>query len=407
MESQVYIDLDGFESPFDTKGNVLSQPTNITTQLPLPEAQVTEPVQQTPGEQKAIDTIQALIDNHKPESDVVVEDDDTDADTTDDQGVPKTGSRKDALQAYLLDKYSKGEFTTAFNDMKENEDIESYVKRLPAKDLQELLDTNINKKAELNYEDVYKDVYESFHPKLKAAIDYVNLGGQDVEQVFSLLAQQEQVAALNPAEETDQKVIARNYLMATNFGNQQEVESQVTEWADDGKLEQKVAQFKPKLEQMYQQKIQAMNQQQAQYNEMQRQAAETYVQHVTEALKPGEIAGVKLDKKTINTLYQGLTQAAWPDVNNQPTTLLYHQLDKLQYSDKPDYNLLAEVLWHVTDPEGFRKAIGQSTANKAVEKVAMEIKNGQFNKGAASGIGADPEEKKIQRVPKVYNVLAQ
>lgn len=404
MDNQIYIDVDSFQSPFETGGNVLSQPNNITTALP--EKEVVEPIQQTPGEVKALDTIQQLIDQHKPESEVATEEEEE----TETEGVTgeegKTG-RKDALQAYLLDKYNKGEFTMAFNDMKEDEDITSYVKRLPAKDLQQLLDTNIARTKELSYEDVYQDVYQSLPPKLRDAIDLVNQGGTEVEAILSVIAQKEQVAMLNPAEETDAKILARTFLASRNFGNAQQIEEQITEWADNGKLEQKVSEFKPVLDQDYQQQMQAIKQQQIQINEMQRQAAEAYVYNVIEALKPGEIAGVKLDKKTINTLYQGLTQAAWPDVNNQPTTLLYHQLDKLQYSDKPDYNHLAAITWHAIDPEGFYKAMAQKGANKEVEKVAMQIKNSQFTKQGANGVGMDQEEKKITKVPKIYNVLAQ
>jgi hypothetical protein len=61
---------------------------------------------------------------------------------------------------------------------------------------------------------------------------------------------------LDPNDEYDQAEIARQYLYATQFGTAEEIEAEINDWSDLGKLEQKANQFKPKLDRMQEELLQ-------------------------------------------------------------------------------------------------------------------------------------------------------
>ena len=83
------------------------------------------------------------------------------------------------------------------------------------------------------------EFFESLPEELQYAAKYVADGGQDLKGLFAALAQVEQVREMNPADEYDQEMIVRQYLQATNFGNSDEIEEEITTWRDLGVLEKK------------------------------------------------------------------------------------------------------------------------------------------------------------------------
>jgi hypothetical protein len=207
---------------------------------------------------------------------------------------------------------------------------------------------------------------------------------------------------MNPKDENDQEGIVRQYLQASNFGTAEEIEEEVTTWKDLGVLEKKARQFKPKLDQMHEEMIQSQLQEQEYRKQQQEAAAEAYVQNVFQALRPAEINGIKLDKKVQAQLYSGLVQPQYPSISGKPTNLLGHLLEKYQFLE-PNYPLIAEALWLLSDPESYRGELKKQGKNAAVEQTVRQLKTEQSRKNISTY--QEEEENKPRKIARPQNIF--
>ena len=173
-------------------------------------------------------------------------------------------------------------------------------------------------------------------------------------------------------------------------------------WRDIGALEKKAKQFKPKLDQMQEEIVRSKIQEQEYRKQQQEQAAEAYMQNVFEALRPAEINGLKLDKKTQALLYTGLVQPQYQSVQGRPTNLLGHLLEKYQFVD-PNYPLIAEALWLLSDPDGYRNELKKQGKNAAVEQTVRQLKTEQARKNTSTYYEEDePRQRKIAKPQNIF-----
>lgn len=342
-----------------------------------------------------------VINEFKPPVGDEASDEDEPVDAPSQKGRAKV--EKDALVEYLKEKIESKEFSV-FEDYDEKTPLDEYLSKLPAKELRQLLDSNWQAKEQALINQTPAEFFESLPSELQYAAEYVAQGGKDLKGLFRALGEVEEVRQLDPSNENDQLVIAKSYLEATKFGTPEEISEQIEEWKDTGTIEKKVKQFKPKLDQMQEQQVQYKLKQQEEYNRQQQALAEYYTSNVFEALKPGELNGVKLDKKVQNMLYSGLTEVRPSSVSGKPVNLLGELLEKIQYSAQPDYKLLAEATYLLADPEGYRNAIRQQGKNEQVEKVVKQLKTEQYNKPGAPGL-SEPDKKLVNKMPKPRNVF--
>lgn len=295
---------------------------------------------------------------------------------------------RDGIASYLKGKIEAGDFQ-AFEDWDEKkETLDQYLAKQPVKALHQMLDANWEAKQKELLERTPKEFFEALPEELQVAAQYVMEGGTDMKNMFAALARVEQVKALDITTEDGQLETARAYLQATGFGRGKAdvVEKQVQEWKENGKLKEKAEEFKPDLDDMQKEQVQYQLQQQAEWNKQQKQAAQAYVGNVYKAIEKADLNGVKLDKKTQATIYNGLTQLAYPSASGRPTNLLGHLLDKIQYVE-PNFALLAEVTYLLSDPDGYRAAIKQMGKNDQVIDTVKQLKT-QQQMGAGTSAGA-------------------
>ena len=264
----------------------------------------------------------------------------------------------------------------AFDDDK---DLEDYT----TKDFRELFEANFQEKERKIKEDVPKEFFNALPDELKTAAKYVADGGQDLKGLFRTLAQVEEVFELDPEDENHQAEIARQYLYATNFGTPEEIEAEIEDWADVDKLGQKAKQFKPKLDRMQEEIVSRKLAEQETKKEQQVQAARQYTDNVYNVLSTGELDGVKLDKKVQNMLYSGLVQPSYPSISGKPTNMLGHLLEKYQFVE-PRHDLIAEALWLLADPEGYKSKIKDQGTKVATEKTVRMLKTEEAKKISSS-----------------------
>jgi len=267
------------------------------------------------------------------------------------------------------------------------------------KDFRELFEANFQERENTVKQNVPKEFFNALPEELQIAAKYVADGGQDLKGLFRTLAHVEEIIDLDPSNEVDQEEIARQYLWATNFGTAEEIEAEIQDWADMNKLEQKANQFKPKLDRMQEEIVARQLAEQEHKKEQQQRQARAYTDSVYNTLAAGEIGGVKLDKKTQSILYSGLVQPNYPSISGKNTNLLGHLLEKYQFVE-PNHGLIAEALWLLQDPDGYRNKIKEQGSKATVEKTVRSLKTEESRKLSSSSTNtgaADTKSAKPQR----------
>jgi hypothetical protein len=336
------------------------------------------------------------------DEEIVLEDDNLDSleDNRSKGGRPKT--EKSGLVEFLKKRIESNEMF-AFDDYDETkQSLDDYLGSLGEKDVEELWQANINNLKQEVASNTPQEFFQSLPEELQYAAKYVADGGQDLKGLFQALAQVEQVREMDPTDDNDQEGIVRSYLQATNFGTADEIEEELTTWKDLGVLEKKAKQFKPKLDSMQEQIVIAQLQEQEYRKQQQQQAAEAYQQNVFEALRPAEINGLKLDKKTQAQLYSGLVQPQYPSISGKPTNLLGHLLERYQFVE-PNYPLIAEALWLLSNPDEYRNNLMKQGKNEAVAQTVRQLKTEQSRKNTSTYHEEDePKSRKISRPQNIF-----
>jgi hypothetical protein len=337
----------------------------------------------------------------KEEKEKVVTKDDLDAllDLPDNEDKTKTTGRPRTDKSGLVDTMSKlidEGLIIPFDDEKSMEEYS-------LKDWKELLEANFQEREKAVRQETPRQFFESLPEELQYAAKYVADGGQDLKGLFKALAEVEEVREMSTDDSNDQEYIIRSYLRATGFGNDSEIDEEISTWKDLGKLEQQAKKFKPKLDAMQEQVVKHQLARQEDLKRQQQEAAEEYVSHVYTALKAAEINGLKLDKKTQASLYTGLVQPQYPSISGKPTNLLGHLLEKYQFVE-PNYSLIAEALWLLSDPDNYRQSLVKQGKNQAVEQTVRQLKTEQSNKIASSSTEEyEPEQQR--RISRNTNIF--
>lgn len=350
-----------------------------------------ETIKEEENKEEKKETLETIINEIDPKKDEELETEEEKAK----KGRPTTD--KSGLVEFFKKRIESKEMFT-FDDYDETkQSLDEYLGSLSSKDLDELYTANINQFKEEVSANTPKEFFESLPSELQYAAQYVLDGGRDLKGLFQALAHVEQTRELSPANDGDQEQIIRSYLLATNFGTDEEISDEITNWKDLGILEKRAKQFKPKLDKMQEEQVAQRLAAQEQKKIQSQQAAKAYMDNVFEALRPGEINGLKLEKNTQAKLYAGLTQAQYPSMNGRPTNLLGHLLEKYQF-EEPNYSIIAEALWLLSDPEDYRKTIAKGAKNQATEEIARQLKIEQTKKSSSTGIEDEGSKtKKISR----------
>jgi hypothetical protein len=293
---------------------------------------------------------------------------------------PQTGRRK-VDKSGLVDLARKMIDEGALFGFDDDKPIEEY----STKDFRELFEANFQERENKIRQDTPKEFFQALPEELQVAAKYVADGGQDLKSLFRTLAQVEEMRQLDVSNEYDQAEIARQYLNATGFGTPEEIEQEITDWKDLERLEQKANQFKPKLDKMQEQIVSRQLAEQEHLKQQQAEQAKAYQENVYGTLANGSIGGIKLDKKVQGLLFSGLVQPNYPSISGKPTNLLGHLLEKYQFVE-PRHDLIAEALWLLADPNGYKTKVRQQGGKKATEEVVRKLKTEQSRKRTSSTV---------------------
>lgn len=263
-------------------------------------------------------------------------------------------------------------------------------------DFKELINSNFKEKEKAIRESTPQEFFEALPHELQYAAKYVADGGTDLKGLFKALSQAEETKSLDSSTERGQETIVREYLRATNFGTDEEIQDEIESWKDLSKLEAKANQFKPKLDKMQEQILQRQIREQQERKEKQEKASMNYAHSIYDTLAKGDLNGIKLNNKVKSMLYQGLIQPNYPSISGNQTNLFGHLIEKHQFVE-PNHELIAEALWLLADPEGYKTELRKETKNEAAKETARQLRFEQTNKN--NGESPDDLNKGKERTP--------
>ena len=375
-----------FSRKKDVDMSFIDKPTTEETKNEEPEAteETSEVVEEKKEEKKETvtpDQIDEILGDNQEEE------------VTAETETKKRGRKPISGVSDVFKKLIDEEKLLAFDDGK---DLDDY----SAKDWQELIQANLDEKANAVRRETPKQFFDSLPQELQIAARYVADGGTDLKGIFKALSVVEETRDLNVKDVKDQKHIIREYLSATGYGTQEEIDEEIEVWGDLGKLEQQANKFKPKLDKMQEQVVARKLQEQDMKRKQQEQASQNYMQNVYNTLKVGRVGDIKVDKKVQSFLYNGLVNPAYPSISGQNTNLLGHLLEKYQFVE-PNYNIVTEALWLLADPKGYKANIMKMGETKAVEKTVRKLKSAQSSKTSASvAQESEPAKRTTRKLPR-------
>lgn len=305
----------------------------------------------------------------------------------DDDNEGKDGSHKVYNNADIFKKLIEKKLIIPFEDDKP---LEEYTE----KDFIELMETNIEERSKDIEAKVQEEFFSSLPKELQMATKYVVDGGTDLQGLFRALLQSNQVQQLDANEPSHQEHIARAYLHATNFGTSEIIEDQIREWIENGTLEKRAKQFKPVIDKMQEEVVNKQLQEQEKFKQQQIEKRKAFIDNIANVLKVGELNGIKIDKKRQEMLFNEMTTTKYQARNGFPTNLFGKLLDDYQWGDKPRYDLIAEALWLLAEPEEYKKAIRESGKKEAAEEAVRKLKMAQESGESNSSMPEDKSERR-------------
>ena len=333
-------------------------------------------------------------------------------DEFDDDEPKKKGGRtktdKSGLVSFLKKRIENNEMF-AFDDYDETkQSLDDYLGSLSEKDVEELWTANVDSIKQDVAANTPKEFFESLPEELQYAAEYVAKGGQDLKGLFRALAHVEEVRELDVRQPEHQEIIVRQYLQATGFGNgdQELIEDQIEEWVNGGNLQKKANQFKPKLDDLQSEMLQGKLAQQEHFKQQQQAKKEAYMHNIYETLKPGELNGVKIDSKRQKMLWDELTTVKYESISGRPTNMLGKLLEDYQFGKQPRYDLIAETLWLLSDPEDYKENIRKQAKNEVVADTVRKLKTEEARKISSYTRDDDddqrPASRKITRQTNIF-----
>ena len=361
----------GESSGTEKKQNVFSNLKSDTSFLDKPEVKETAAtVPPVEGEETVAEETPAAADTSfldltpEAEAEAAAEGDDK-----------NKGGRPTALVTAAKNLIKEGVIKPFLDDKGVEEDMSNYT----AEDFQELITANLNNEKTGATEQVASQFFESLPPEMQQAYEYIANGGSDMKGMFNALASSTEMRDLDIKTESGQKQAIRAYLNATNYGTPEEIEDEIYTLEDRGDLEKKANQFKPKLDAMGQQIVnQKVAAQEAQAKQRADQS-QKYIESVYSTLEKGDLNGLNLDNRTQNMLYAGLVQSNYPSISGKQTNMLGHLLEKYQWVE-PRHDLIAEALWLLADPKGYKDNLGSGVEQETTKKTMRTLKTEQANK---------------------------
>lgn len=362
---------------------------NTTDSTKQPKPALDKPLENPEFDIAGIDLLDGLLtDTGIIDTDVAADDSNTDA--ADDKRGPGRPRKNDGELGFEVEALFEDELLFPFED-------ESPVKSV--KDLKELIKGNLEEARNKAKTESLEEYKNNLPPAVKYILDYTENGGDDIESLLKNIGQARQIDDLDIEQPSDQKEIIRQYLGMTGW-SPTEIEEEIESLLDisPDKLKSYASKLKPKLDRQQEEALNYKLEQAKQFKAQQEQARQFYVSNVVDTLKKGSLGDIKLTKEEQRDIYSALIEERYQSVNGSQTNRLGALLDKIQFSDKPDYALLAEITLLASDPVAYRAKVREQIKKEVTAETVKTIKGQQGLKKAGSTVEQPNNNKTIKRL---------
>lgn len=312
---------------------------------------------------------------------------------------PEYDASKDPANANADDKNKGGRPSTVISVVKkliekgtilpfDNDDkIEDYKEE----DFLELLEMNFKNQHDELSQQLPEQFFQNMPVEMQQAYQYIANGGTDIKDMFRVLSSSLEARDLDPKTPEGQKAIIRSYLSATQFGTPEEIEDEIYSYEDRNELDKKANQFKPKLDSMQEQIVNKKLADQEAAKKLRQQQSQMYIDSVYNTLEKGQLNGLQIDNRVQNMLYAGLVQSNYPSISGRQTNMLGHLLEKYQWVE-PNHGLIAEALWLLADPDGYRQSLATSVKAEVDKTTFRTLKTEQAARTQGHQAPAEPQD---------------
>lgn len=326
------------------------------------------------------DDISKLVDD-----DLENEDDDSDAKKSQNKG-GRPSLSKDALIEAATSLIEEG-VLQAFDDDKPLSDY-------TVNDFKELITANIENQVSTTAQNAPVELFQTLPEEVQAVVSYALNGGSDLKTVFGQLAKAQETFDLDVENANDQEVIVRQWLNSLDVDSAEEIEDEINMLKDRGDLEKYALRYKPKLDAKQAEIIQQRLDDQKKAEHRKQEQTKVYQTTVFNALNTTELNGIPLNPKVQNALYYGLIdKSKYQDSKGRPTNALGFYLEQHQFGEKTNPGLVAEALWLLSDPDGYRSSVKQIGNKEANAKTVRMLKTEEASRTASSGAGSQTDNR--------------
>ena len=256
-------------------------------------------------------------------------------------------------------------------------------------DFKELIQANIENQVSNTAQNAPVELFQTLPEEVQAVVSYALNGGTDIKTVFQQLATSQETFELDPSKESDQEQIVRQWLNYLGTDSPEEIEDEINLLKDRGDLDKYANRYKPKLDAKQAEIVQRRLDDQAAAEIRKQQQAKRYQQTMFNTLNTTELNGIPLNSKVQNMLYYGLTdRTRYQDSKGKPTNALGYYLEQHQFGENPNPALVAEALWLLADPDGYRSSLKQLGGKDAVSKTVRQLKTEEASRNASTSTGS-------------------
>lgn len=314
------------------------------------------------------------------------------SDDQDDDSTKTTGHFIEAIKDLVKDETL---FLLEPEDGKDDKPIEQYSK----KEIVAVLKGNQDRIRKELEEKIPQEFFDSLPEDMQSAAAYVANGGKDLKKIFKQLSDKVEIAGVDIKTVNGQEDVVKKWLASTGL-DETEVQEELNSLKDmPGALEKKASVYKPKLEALYQTKVENEVKAQEAIRKAEEDNVKKYQTAVHNTIATGELNGIRITPSIQGMLYNGMAQS------------LDGFREFLKHTGvKADLSLLAEMYWLAKDPKGYKDALKTQGSNENAEQTALKLKTAQSNKtssGAATAANQTPKKVDSKRIKRSANIFSR
>lgn len=265
-------------------------------------------------------------------------------------------------------------------------------------DVKDLIAANIEEKISATNENIFQEQLSALPPQFQSIINYGLDGGTNVQQLVQQWAATEQAFSIDTTTDEGKAEAIRQYLTLTNYGTPEVINQDIETWKGLNKLDEKVAIFKPKLEQFHVEQVKNIEREAA-TEALQEQAYHAnYTEAVGRTLSEDNLNGLVLPNNVKQFVYENTQPLYQSQLTGRPIDALQAVVEELKFGQNANPAFYAELLLHATQPEMYRELF----SSRMKENVAVNTER-KLRSSAARDASGGVEVQKTTPKPQPAN----